>query len=390
MPTPSYPESNLIKSADLARVREIDFALMFNESIKKLVEALGITRKQKKAAGTVLKTYKAAGTLESGAVAEGDLIPLSKYTTQAINWGEITLNKWRKATSIEAIIDKGFDQAVTMTDERMIKDVQKGIRTSFFNFLAEGTTATGGATLQAALAKAWGQLQVLFEDDEISAVYFVNPLDIADYLSSASITIQTAFGMSYVENFLGLGTVFMNSSVPAGTVYATAKDNIILYYVSASDSDIQQGFSFTTDETGYIGIHENSNYDNLTNESIVISGIALMAERLDGIVVSLIDATPSLGALTVESSAGTNVGDTALSVSPSLTPGNSYVYKVDTEAVEVKYGQVCKTSASGWKAWDGSADITAATGKVLTLVEIDSSKRAQLAGSATVTAKAAG
>lgn len=388
--TPSYPESNLIKSADLARVREIDFALMFNESIKKLVEALGITRKQKKAAGTVLKTYKATGTLESGAVAEGDLIPLSKYTTQAINWGEITLNKWRKATSIEAIIDKGFDQAVTMTDERMIKDVQKGIRSNFFNFLAEGTTATGGSTLQAALAKAWGQLQVLFEDDEISAVYFVNPLDIADYLASASITVQTAFGMSYVENFLGLGTVFMNSSVPSGTVYATAKDNIILYYVSASDSDIQQGFSFTTDETGYIGIHENSNYDNLTNESIVISGIALLAERLDGIVVSLIDATPSLGALTVTSSAGTNVGDTALSVSPSLTSGNSYVYKVGTAAVEVKYGQVCKTSASGWTAWDGSADITAATGKVLTLVEIDSNKRAQLAGSATVTAKAAG
>lgn len=383
--TPSYPESNLIKSVDLAKVREIDFALQFSESVKKLVEALGITRKVAKAAGTVLKTYTATGTLESGSVAEGDIIPLSKYQTVARNWAEITLKKWRKATSAEAIIEKGFDQAVTMTNDRMLKDVQKGIRSDFFAFLAEGTGYTGGSTLQAALAQAWGQLQVKFEDDEIAAVYFINPLDIADYLATANITVQTAFGMSYIENFLGLGTVFMNSSVPKGTIYATAKDNVILYYVPANGADLGEAFQFTTDETGLIGIHESADYTNLTAEDVVISGIVLMAERLDGVVVSLIDATPSLGALTVTSSAGTASGDTALSVSPSLASGDSYVYKVGTATTEVKYGQVCKT---GWTAWDGSADITAATGKVLTLVEIDGSKRAQLAGSATVTAKA--
>lgn len=68
-------ETNLIKTADLARVREIDFTLMFSDSVKKLEEALGITRKIPKQAGSILKAYKATGTLQNGAVAEGDVIP---------------------------------------------------------------------------------------------------------------------------------------------------------------------------------------------------------------------------------------------------------------------------------------------------------------------------
>ena len=221
-------DPKLIKKADLARVREIEFTEMFGYSIKKLMEALGVTRKIAKQAGTVLKSYKATGTLESGAVAEGDTIPLSKYKTEAVNYKEITLKKWRKATSAEAITDRGYGEAGERTTDGMLKDVQKGIRKDFFTFLATGTGTATGATFQAALAQAWGQLQVLFEDDEIGAVYFLNPLDVADYLATANITLQTAFGMTYVENFLGLGTVILNSSVPKGKIYATAKDNLVL------------------------------------------------------------------------------------------------------------------------------------------------------------------
>lgn len=283
-------ENNLIAKTDLARVREIDFTLMFTESVKKLMEALGVTRKIAKQAGTTLKTYKATGTLQSGAVSEGDTIPLSKYKTEAVTWKEITLKKWRKATSAEAIIERGYEQAVDMTTERMLKDVQKAIRSDFFTFIATGTGSATGATFQAALAQAWGQLQTKFEDDEIEAVYFMNPLDVADYLATANITTQTAFGMTYVENFLGLGTVFFNSSVTKGKIYATAKENIVLYYVPVNGADLNEAFSFTTDETGYIGIHEEPDYKNMTASDTVINGMALFAERLDGIVVSTISA----------------------------------------------------------------------------------------------------
>lgn len=281
-------DANLIKSADLARAREIDFTYRFGESIKKLMEALGVTRKIPKQAGTVLKAYKATGTLEDGNVAEGEIIPLSKYVTEAVDFDEITLKKWRKATSAEAIIEKGYNQAVNMTTDRMLKDVQKGVRTDFFKFVGTGTGKAAGATFQAVLAKAWGQLQILFEDDEIDAVYFLNPLDVADYLATAQITTQTAFGMKYVENFLGLGTVFFNSSVPQGKIYATAKENLVLYYVPVNGADLAEAFTFTSDATGLIGIHEEPDYTNMTASDTVLSGIRLFAERIDGVVVGTI------------------------------------------------------------------------------------------------------
>lgn len=120
-----------------------------------------------------------------------------------------------------------------------------------------------------------------------------NPLDVADYLASANITLQTAFGMTYVENFLGLGTVILNSSVPKGKIYATAKDNIVLYYIPVNGADLGEVFDFTTDATGYIGIHEEPDYTNMTASDTVINGMALFAERIDGVVVGSI--TPAVG-----------------------------------------------------------------------------------------------
>ena len=283
-------ETNLIKKADLARAREVEFVTIFGENLKKLTEALGVSRMIPKQAGTMLKAYRATGTLASGEVAEGETIPLSKYATEAVPIDEITLLKWRKATSAEAIIEKGYDQAVTMTTDKMLSDVQKGIRNKFFTFMGTGTGSASGATVQAALANAWGRLQVLFDDDSIDSVYFMNPLDVAEYLGTAQITMQTAFGMSYVENFLGLGTVFFNSSVPQGKIYATAKQNLVVYYVPVNGADLNEAFSFTSDETGLIGIHEEPDYTNMTASDTVINGMVLFAERIDGVVVSSIAA----------------------------------------------------------------------------------------------------
>lgn len=284
-------EENLIKKADLARAREIEFVEMFGYSIKKLMEALGVTRKIPKTAGTVLKTYKATGTLESGEVAEGDIIPLSKYKVDPVSYKEIVLKKWRKATTAEAIVERGYDQAAEMTTDAMLRDAQKDVRKDFFEFLKTGTGVATGVGLQATLAQAWGQLQVKFEDDEIDAVYFVNPLDAADYLATAAISTQTAFGMSYVENFLGLGTVIFNSSVPKGKIYATAKQNIVLYYIPVNGADLDKAFDFTSDATGLIGIHEEPDYTRMTAMDIVTSGLTLFAEYIDGVVVGTISAT---------------------------------------------------------------------------------------------------
>lgn len=281
-------ETNLIKSADLVRVREVEFVEMFSDNVSKLTEMLGVTRMIPKQAGAVLKTYKATGTLASGAVDEGDTIPLSKYQTVAIPYDEITMRKWRKATSAEAIVEKGYDQAVTMTTDRMLKDVQKVIRGDFLTFLATGTGTASGQTFQSALAQTWAQLQIKFEDDDIQAVHFMNPLDVADYLATAQITMQTAFGMSYIEDFLGMGTTILTALVPQGTIYSTAKENIVLYYIPANGADLNLAFTFTSDSTGLIGIHEEPDYTNMTASDTVVNGLVLFAERIDGVIVTTI------------------------------------------------------------------------------------------------------
>ena len=279
-------ETNTILTSDLAKVRTVDFNLQFTGSIKKLTEALGITRKIAVTEGTVLKAYKVKGTLQNGTVAEGELIPLSKYETEEVPVGAINLKKWRKGTTAEAILKRGYDQAVGDTTDKMVRDIQKDIRTSFFNWFstAEGVTQATGAGLQAALANGWGQLQVLWEDDAVETVYIVNPLDIADYLGKAEVSMQNMFGMKYIEDFIGLGSVLTNSNVPKGTYYATAKENLVMYYVNVSDSELARAFGLTTDETGYIGINEYADKDTARVMDLVMSGITFFPERINGIV----------------------------------------------------------------------------------------------------------
>lgn len=279
---------NTVKDSDLAKVRDVDFTERFVTGIETLMKMLGITRKIEKKAGEVLKVYKVTGTLQDGTVAEGEVIPLSKYQTTYEAIGEAKLKKWRKETTAEAISNKGYGQAVNDTNNKMLKDIQKGIRSNFVSFLGTGTGSATGANLQATLAQVWGQLQVLYEDTSIEAVYLLNPLDIADYLGQAQISTQTAFGMTYIENFLGMGTAILASDVPKGKVYATAAENIVLYYINVTGADLGEAFGLTADATGLIGIHTGAVYNNFTSETVAASGVGLFAENLGGIVVGSI------------------------------------------------------------------------------------------------------
>lgn len=292
-------ESNLTTKNQMAKVREVDFVSQFtHNSLNKLMEVLGVTRKIPMMEGTTMYVYSTTGTLQSGAVAEGDVIPLSQYTTTKTAVGDITLKKWRKAVSAEAIKKSGYEASVRETDAALLKDVQAGIRTDLFTFLngtISGSASASGVGLQAALAAAWGQLQVKFEDDTAEAVYFVNPLDIADYLATANITVQTVFGMNYVENFLGLGTVIMTSRVTQGKFIATAKQNLVMYYLTMN-GDIAQAFNLTADETGYVGIKSGyQNEERAQIESLVMSGVQFLVEYAAGVVKGTITEASTSG-----------------------------------------------------------------------------------------------
>ena len=90
------------------------------------------------------------------------------------------------------------------------------------------------------------------------------------------------------------------------------------------------------------------------------------------------------GTLAVTSAAGSTSGKTAITVSETLGAGNSFKYKVGDGLVLPSVGDSCTT---GYTAWNGSDEITAATGKTIVIVEVDGDNKAVRVGSAVVTAK---
>ena len=127
-------ENNLITTEQMKTVREVDFTTQFSHnSLAKLFEVLGITRKIPMMEGTTMYVYTVKGELQDGNVAEGEIIPLSQYETEKTPVGEITLHKWRKGVSAEAIKKSGYDTAVRDTDAALLRDVQKGIRKNLFD-----------------------------------------------------------------------------------------------------------------------------------------------------------------------------------------------------------------------------------------------------------------
>lgn len=93
----------------------------------------------------------------------------------------------------------------------------------------------------------------------------------------------------------------------------------------------------------------------------------------------------SLKAITVESAAGTAVGDTALTLTYTKAADESYMYKVGDTAPTIGAGEYPDNT---WTAWDGDDDITAATNKYITVIAVNGAGEAVASGSAKVTAKA--
>lgn len=130
---------------------------------------------------------------------------------------------------------------------------------------------------------------------------------------------------------------------------------------------------------------ESEDFDGVALQGAGKAGEFILPDNKKAVCKVLLNSEYGLDNLTVTSAASsTTSGKTKLTVSPALTSGNSYKYKVADNAVLPAAGQ----SVKGWTAWNGTDEITAATGKEICVVECDSAYRALKAGVATVTAKA--
>lgn len=380
---------NLTKAENITlKAKEIDFISRFNDTWEALREILGIMRPIRKTPGTKLTASKATVVLQDGNVAEGYEVPLSQAKVEPVVFEDLTLGKYRKAVSAEAVAKFGAAIAVQKTDDAFLKELQGTVLDRFYAFLQTGTLTSTENSFQMAIAMAVTLVKDKFKKmrkDYTNIVVFVNTMDVGMYLGEANITIQTREGIEYVKDFLGANTMIISSEIPSGTVIGIPADNIVLYYIDPSDGDFQElGLEYTIiGETNLIGIHKEGNYGRVIGETHALMGMKLFAEYIDGISVVDISDDTTLGTLTVTSAAGTKTGDTKVTVTPEAGVGHMYKYKVAASETEVKYGQ----SVKNWTPWDGKSDITATTGQTITVVECDNTYKALKSGSDEVTSK---
>ena len=289
-PTGYEAQENTTTSSDLEPAISIDHVNRLVSNIETLRKALGITRMKPMADGVTVKRYKTTVTKGAKQAAEGEIIPLSKVERKPLTPLTLTLETKRLLTTGQAIQKVGRQIALNETDEAILKEAQKEIRNTFFDLITDDTYATaaaGGATLQAAAAQAWASLSVYFEDKDVKPVYFLNPVDVATYLGGASITTQTAFGVSYIENFLGLGNAFITPRVTAGKVYATVEENLNGVYVPAN-GDVADSFDMTFDESGLVGMTHSRADDRFSIQTLLAYGVLFYVEDASGVVHSTI------------------------------------------------------------------------------------------------------
>lgn len=290
-----FAETNATMATDLDPAISVDYTSRIATNIDELRQVLGINQLTPMANGTLIKSYKLTKENTPDQVGEGETIGLTKITRKLAWQKEIVLKKYRKVATAEAIQKVGAQKAINDTDAKMTLELQKDIKKDFFASLATGTGKVTGKGLQAALANAWGQVEVRFEDLTIDPIYFVSPLDVADYLGGAQITTQNAFGFQYIEGFLGLGTAIISPRLAKGTAFATAKQNLTGAYIP-NGGDVASKFGLTYDETGLIGMTHSTITSNATIETLALSGVQFWPEYVDGVFkVSIEAATTASG-----------------------------------------------------------------------------------------------
>lgn len=286
-------KANLTKDANIqTQAREMDFVTRFANNWTHLLDLIGITRDIVKPAGTQLVSKYAEVALENGEVAEGGEIPYSQASVKTKDYEKIKIEKYSKGVSLEAINEHGYDDAVGLTDDQFLFELQNRVTNKFYAFVNERTLTSAKSTFQSALSEAQGRVRNQWQKmgkGITDVVGWCNMLDAYDYLGAAGITVQSEFGMNYIENFLGYKKLFLcsDNQIESGVIIATPVENIINYHVSPDDSDYAKaGLAYTTDGvTNLIGFHTQGNYGTAVSEAFALMGITVMAEYIDGVAV---------------------------------------------------------------------------------------------------------
>lgn len=358
-------EENAIVTTDLEPAISVDFTSRISQNITELQTLLGISDLTPMASGNLIKVYKTSVENNPDQVGEGEKISLTKVTRKLAATIELSLAKYRKETTAEAIQRSGREVAVNVTDEKLVGKVQKDIKKTLYQTLETGTGRVTGTNLQITLAALWAALQNKYEDEDVSPIFFINPTDVATYLGTAQITMQNAFGFTYIQNFLGLGTAIISPQVTAKAPIATISQNINGAYVPAS-GDVGQTFSLISDATGLIGMTHYIGGDNAVVNTLILSGVKFFVEYADGVFIGSITdevqpdttlASLSIGAKTLDPVFDKNV--IAYTVDTTDATNTITAAATDSDAtVTIKNGSTAVTSGNAATWTSGANTVT--------------------------------
>lgn len=256
-----------------------------------------------------LKAYNPKyATFGRSNVGEGEIIPYSWGTVADVPFGELMVDKYAKAVSLESINSYGYEAAVQQTDEEFLNELQGMVLSDFYDFLLACGSATSAAKEETEeeveIIKTWQQCLALARGRCLNefmkmhrtvtdVVGFANIMDLYTYLGDANVTVQTAFGLSYVQNFMGYSTLLLlsDNEIPRDTVIATPANNIVLYYCDPSHSEFARaGLQYTVDgETPLIGFHTQGNYNTAVSECFAIMGMTMICEFVDGVIMETVN-----------------------------------------------------------------------------------------------------
>ena len=125
--------------------------------------------------------------------------------------------------------------------------------------------------------------------DATRIVVYVNTMDAYRYLGAAQLTVQNAFGLDYIKNFMGADTMILagDEDIPSGTIVAIPVSNIVDYYTDPSHSAYaRMGLKYTVNtEAPMLGFAVEGDYSHASGYSWAIMGHVLWAEYLDAIAV---------------------------------------------------------------------------------------------------------
>lgn len=391
------PRDSLPNVYNNVTAREQDFVSVFNLNWDALRKILGIMRPIRKAPGTQLATYTASVALESGDVEPGEVIPYSKATVSKGGLADLNIKKYAKAVPIEDVAKYGAAIAIEKSDEAFRNQLQTIVLTDFYEFLNTGSLTNVQTTWQMALSMARGLVIDKFNKMRKSVtdvVGFANVLDAYKYLGAAGISVQTQFGITYLENFMGYSTLFLLSApdIAEGTVVACPVENIDLYYVDPSDSEFARlGLNYTTvGETNMIGFHAEGNYSTAVGESFAIMGMKLWAEYLDGIAVVTVEASGSLGSVTGFSTAAYtagSAGDSQLTVPDPTVSGGKYYFKAQASTAPSAPTYLSQFDTTGWTEVVDDQVVATTNGHKYRVVEVNGSGQVIASADGTVVAK---